>query len=200
MIYSFMLASNLDVVSHLLESYFVKVGIYTGMTKVVAMLVTCWIIYRLFRRVTRGRGGGVRQIRPPEAVPGSPWLPQCRAPDCPEAGHLRRLRCWPGPGAGDADAAGRGNHRHRVSVAPPSSPPPRLHRPKSPRTVISEGSLWTNVARWGWGWGGRFERSTKKFRRDFLRRFLATHDICHFYFFSFIMFLLPPPHPWRVSI
>ena len=43
MIYSFMLASNLDVVSYLLESYFVKVAIYTGMTKVVAMFVACWM-------------------------------------------------------------------------------------------------------------------------------------------------------------
>ena len=62
MIYSFLLATFLAIVSYLFGGSFVKVAIYTGIAQVVTLLVACWVIYYLYRRISRGRRGGVRRI------------------------------------------------------------------------------------------------------------------------------------------
>jgi hypothetical protein len=62
MIWSFILAVSLAFISYFLGGSFVKVAIYTGIAQVVTLLVACWVIYWLFRRISRGRRGGVRRI------------------------------------------------------------------------------------------------------------------------------------------
>ena len=62
MISSFILAAALAFVSFYLGGYLVKVAMFTGMTKVALLLLTCWVTYWLYRRITRGRRSGVRKI------------------------------------------------------------------------------------------------------------------------------------------
>jgi hypothetical protein len=62
MIFTFILAVSLAVSGFFLGGAFVKVAIYTGIAKFVALLAACWVIYYLYRRFIRGRRGGVRQI------------------------------------------------------------------------------------------------------------------------------------------
>ncbi len=62
MIWTFILASALALVSYFLGGSFVKVAIYTGITQIVVLLVVGYVIYYLYRRFTRGRRGGVRRI------------------------------------------------------------------------------------------------------------------------------------------
>jgi hypothetical protein len=62
MIFTFILAISLAFVGYFLGGAFVKVALYTGIAKVVVLLAACWVIYYLYRRVTRGRRGGVRRI------------------------------------------------------------------------------------------------------------------------------------------
>ena len=62
MIFTFILAVSLSLVSYFLGGSFVKVAIYTGIAQVVTLLVACWVIYWLYRRFTRARRGGVHQI------------------------------------------------------------------------------------------------------------------------------------------
>jgi hypothetical protein len=62
MIFTFILAVSLAFSGYFLGGAFVKVAIYTGIAKVVVLLAACWVIHYLYRRFTRGRRGGVRQI------------------------------------------------------------------------------------------------------------------------------------------
>jgi hypothetical protein len=64
MIWSFILAVALALVSYFLGGYFVKVAIYTGIAQVVILVIVCWAVLRLYRRFTRARRGGVPQIPP----------------------------------------------------------------------------------------------------------------------------------------
>ena len=64
MIFTFILSVSLAFISYFLGIFVVKVTIYTGVAKVILMLVACWAIYWLYRRVTRGRRGGAPQIPP----------------------------------------------------------------------------------------------------------------------------------------
>ena len=62
MIFTFILAVSLAFVSYFLGGYFIKVAIYTGITKIGVLLIACWVIYCLYRRFIRARRGGVRRI------------------------------------------------------------------------------------------------------------------------------------------
>jgi len=62
MIWSFILAVSLAFISYFLGGSLVKVVLYTGTAKVVILLVVCWVIYWLYRRISRARRGGVRRI------------------------------------------------------------------------------------------------------------------------------------------
>jgi hypothetical protein len=62
MIFTFTLAISLALSGYFLGGAVVKVALYTGMAKVVVLLAVCWATYWLYRRVTRGRRGGVRRI------------------------------------------------------------------------------------------------------------------------------------------
>ncbi len=62
MIWTFILASELAFISYFLGGSFVKVAIYTSITQIIVLLVLCWVIYWLYRRISRGRRGGVRRI------------------------------------------------------------------------------------------------------------------------------------------
>ena len=64
MIFTFILSVSLAFISYFLGLSVVKVSIYTGVAKVGLMLAACWVIYWLYRRVTRARRGGVPQIPP----------------------------------------------------------------------------------------------------------------------------------------
>ncbi len=62
MIFTFILAVSLALISYLFGGSFVKVAIYTGITQIIVLLVVGYVIYYLSRRFTRGRRGGVRRI------------------------------------------------------------------------------------------------------------------------------------------
>jgi hypothetical protein len=62
MIFTFILAVSLAFISYFLGLSVVKVTIYTGVAKVALMLAACWGVFYLYRRFTRARRGGVRQI------------------------------------------------------------------------------------------------------------------------------------------
>jgi hypothetical protein len=64
MIFTFILAISLAFSGYFLGGAFVKVAIYTGIAKVVVLLAACWATYWLYRRIIRGRRGGVRRIPP----------------------------------------------------------------------------------------------------------------------------------------
>ena len=64
MIFTFILAVSLAFISYFLGASVVKVSIYTGVAKIALLLAACWVVYWLYRRVTRGRRGGERQIPP----------------------------------------------------------------------------------------------------------------------------------------
>jgi hypothetical protein len=64
MIFTFILAISLAISGYFLGAAFVKVALYAGIAKVVVLLAACWAAYWLYRRVTRGRRGGVRRIPP----------------------------------------------------------------------------------------------------------------------------------------
>ena len=57
-----LLAVSLALVSYFLGGYFVKVAIYTGIAKIVTLLAVCWVIYWLYRRISRGRRARVPRI------------------------------------------------------------------------------------------------------------------------------------------
>ena len=62
MIFTFILAISLAFISFFLGFSVVKVTIYSGIAKVVVLLIVGYVIYYLYRRFTRGRRGGVRRI------------------------------------------------------------------------------------------------------------------------------------------
>ncbi len=62
MIFAFILAVSLAFISYFLGGSIVKVAIYTGITQIVVLLAVFWVIYWLYRRISRGRRGGVRRI------------------------------------------------------------------------------------------------------------------------------------------
>jgi hypothetical protein len=64
MIWSFILAVALAIVSYFLGGYFVKVAMFTGAVKIAVLLAVGWATYWLYRRVTRGRRGGVPRTPP----------------------------------------------------------------------------------------------------------------------------------------
>jgi hypothetical protein len=62
MIFTFILAVSLAFSGYFLGGAFVKIALYTGIAKVVVLLIAGYVIYYLYRRFTRGRRGGVRRI------------------------------------------------------------------------------------------------------------------------------------------
>ena len=62
MIFTFVLAVSLAIVSYFLGGYFVKVAIYTGIAQIAVLLIVAFVIYYIYRRISRARRGGVRQI------------------------------------------------------------------------------------------------------------------------------------------
>lgn len=62
MLSSFILAVSLAIVSYFLGGYFVKVAIYTGIAQIAVLLIVVIVIYYIYRRISRARRGGVRQI------------------------------------------------------------------------------------------------------------------------------------------
>jgi hypothetical protein len=62
MIFTFILAISLAFISFFLGFSVVKVTIYSGIAKIVVLLIVGYVIYCLYRRFTRGRRGGVRRI------------------------------------------------------------------------------------------------------------------------------------------
>ena len=64
MIWSFILAVALALVSYFLGGYFIKVAIYTGITKLAVLIIVLSAVYWLYRRFTRARRGGVPRIPP----------------------------------------------------------------------------------------------------------------------------------------
>ena len=64
MIFTFVLAVSLALISFLAGGYIVKVAIYTGVAKLAILIVALWVAVWLYRRFTRGRRGGVPRIPP----------------------------------------------------------------------------------------------------------------------------------------
>ena len=64
MIWTFILSSALAIVSYFLGGYFVKVAIYTGIAQFAVLLIVGCFVYYIYRRISRARRGGVRQIPP----------------------------------------------------------------------------------------------------------------------------------------
>ena len=64
MIFTFVLAVSLALISFLAGGYIVKVAIYTGIAKIAIVIMALWVVFWLFRRFARGRGGRVLQIPP----------------------------------------------------------------------------------------------------------------------------------------
>ena len=64
MIWSFILAVALALVSYFVGGYVVKVAIFTGISQVAILVVVLAVALWLYRRFTRGRRGGVRRIPP----------------------------------------------------------------------------------------------------------------------------------------
>ena len=62
MIFTFVLAVSLALISFLAGGYIVKVAIYTHVAKIVIIIMALWAVFWLYRRFARGRGGRVRQI------------------------------------------------------------------------------------------------------------------------------------------
>ena len=62
MIFTFILAVSLAFVSYFFGGSFVKVAIYTGVTKIVVLLIVGYVIYCLYRRFIRARRDRVRRI------------------------------------------------------------------------------------------------------------------------------------------
>ena len=62
MIFTFILAVSLAIVSYFLGGYFVKVAIYTGIAQIAVLLIVAIVIYYIYRRISRARRGGVHQI------------------------------------------------------------------------------------------------------------------------------------------
>ena len=64
MIFTFVLAVSLALISFLAGGYIVKVAIYTGVAKLAIIIMALWLVSWLYRRFARGRGGRVAQIPP----------------------------------------------------------------------------------------------------------------------------------------
>ena len=64
MIFAFILAAALAFVSFFLGGSIVKVSLFTGAVKVAIPVVVCWLIYRLYLWISRGRQGNARRIPP----------------------------------------------------------------------------------------------------------------------------------------
>jgi hypothetical protein len=64
MIWSFILAVALALVSYFLGGYFVKVAIFTGISQLTLIIIVLAVVLWLYRRFDRGRRGRVRQIPP----------------------------------------------------------------------------------------------------------------------------------------
>ena len=62
MIFTFILAISLALISFLAGGYIVKVAIYTGVAKLAILIIALWAVFWLFRRFARGRGGRVFRI------------------------------------------------------------------------------------------------------------------------------------------
>ena len=64
MIFTFILALSLALISFLAGGYIVKVAIYTGIAQGAVIIIVLAVAVWLYRRFIRGRRGGVPQIPP----------------------------------------------------------------------------------------------------------------------------------------
>ena len=62
MIFTFVLAVSLALISFLAGGYIVKVALFTGVAKLAILITALWVVFWLFRRLVRGRGGRVLRI------------------------------------------------------------------------------------------------------------------------------------------